>query len=74
MPRLRFKEFADELLPTKFGKVVESNLYGPRFNADDYSETGNVRTIRGTDLGRDGEIKYQQVPLAKLDENTIANH
>lgn len=73
-PKLRFKEFKEELLATKFGKVVESNLYGPRFNAEDYSETGNVKTIRGTDLGRDGEIKYDQVPLAKLDENTISNH
>ena len=73
-PKLRFKEFDGVLLPTKFGKVVESNLYGPRFNADDYSESGNVKTIRGTDLGRDGEIKYQQVPLARLDDNTVENH
>jgi len=27
-PKLRFKGFGGELLPTKFGKVVESNLYG----------------------------------------------
>lgn len=74
VPTLRFKGFDGDLLETKFGTVVESNLYGPRFNADDYSDNGNVKTIRGTDLGRDGEIKYDQVPLAKLDENTIANH
>lgn len=73
-PKLRFREFGEELLHTKFGKVVESNLYGPRFNADDYTETGNVKTIRGTDLGRDGEIKYQQVPLARIDDNTVAHH
>lgn len=74
IPKLRFKEFGVELLLSKFGKVVESNLYGPRFNADDYSEIGNVKTIRGTDLSKDGEIKYQQVPLARIDENTVANH
>jgi len=74
VPKLRFKDFDSELIITKFDKVVESNLYGPRFNAEDYSETGNVKTIRGTDLGRDGEIKYAQVPLAKLDESTVANH
>lgn len=73
-PRLRFKEFREELEETRFGKVVESNLYGPRFNANDYSENGNVKTIRGTDLGRDGEIKYDQVPLARLDDNTVSNH
>jgi len=74
IPVLRFREFTRPLDVTKFGKVVESNLYGPRFNADDYSNQGNVKTIRGTDLGRDGEIKYDQVPLAMLDENTVATH
>lgn len=74
VPKIRFREFGGELLPTIFGKVVESNLYGPRFNANDYCESGNVKTIRGTDLGKDGEIKYQQVPLARLDENTVASH
>jgi type I restriction enzyme S subunit len=74
VPKLRFKGFDSELILTKFDKVVESNLYGPRFNAEDYSENGNVKTIRGTDLGSDGEIKYNQVPLARLDKSTIANH
>lgn len=73
-PILRFKGYTTELEQARFGKVVESNLYGPRFNAEDYSEQGNVKTIRGTDLGKDGEIKYHQVPLARLDEKTIENH
>lgn len=73
-PTLRFQDFEEQLLPTTFRKVVESNIYGPRFNANDYSVKGNVKTIRGTDLGRDGEIKYSQVPLAKLDERTVSTH
>jgi len=74
LPVLRFPEFTVELIPAKLEKVIKSVLYGPRFNANDYSENGNVKTIRGTDLGRDGEIKYHQVPLAYLDEKTISTH
>ncbi|MEO0037617.1 MAG: hypothetical protein RIQ59_828 [Bacteroidota bacterium] len=74
IPQLRFQEFKDEIKEMKFGKVVQSNIYGPRFNANDYSDFGNVKTIRGTDLGSDGEIKYDQVPLALLDEKMVNTH
>jgi len=74
VPAMRFNEFSEPINETRFGEVVESNIYGPRFNANDYSEVGNVRTIRGTDLGIDGEIKYEQVPLALLDEKTVNTH
>lgn len=74
IPQLRFKEFEGVIKEVKFGKVVSSNIYGPRFNANDYSDFGNVKTIRGTDLGSDGEIKYDQVPLALLDEKMVNTH
>ena len=74
VPKLRFKEFKEQLLKTTFKKVVSSNQYGPRFNANDYHIDGNVKTIRGTDISLDGEIKYSQVPIAKLDFNFIENH
>ena len=74
LPQLRFPEFQEEIKEKKFGKVVQSSIYGPRFNANDYSDIGNVKTIRGTDLGSDGEIKYDQVPLALLDEKMINTH
>ncbi|MGY8887383.1 MAG: restriction endonuclease subunit S, partial [Flavobacteriales bacterium] len=74
VPAMRFNEFSEPINETRFSEVVESNIYGPRFNANDYSEVGNVRTIRGTDLGIDGEIKYEQVPLALLDEKTVNTH
>jgi type I restriction enzyme S subunit len=73
-PELRFQEFEGEIKEMKFGKVIQSNIYGPRFNANDYSDVGNVKTIRGTDLGSDGEIKYDQVPLALLDEKMVNTH
>ena len=33
-----------------------------------------MKTIRGTDISLDGEIKYSQVPIAKLDFNFIENY
>ncbi len=73
-PELRFKEFQEKLLNTTFKTIVLSSQYGPRFNADDYDVDGNVKTIRGTDISLDGEIKYSQVPIAKLDFDFIKNH
>ena len=50
----------------KMGKYILNNLYGPRFDAKDYSENGNVKTIRGTDFTKEGEILYDQAPKALL--------
>jgi type I restriction enzyme S subunit len=74
VPVLRFPEFSEELLKVKFEKVVHSNKYGRRFDASDYDINGNVKTIRGTDIFLNGEIKYSQAPLAKLDNNFIKDH
>lgn len=74
VPELRFKEFSFPLDLEKFGSVVKSNIYGPRFNANDYDVNGNVKTIRGTDVYPNGEINYTQVPIAKIEENTIKTH
>jgi len=74
VPDLRFKEFKEKLLNTIFKEVVLSNQYGPRFNANDYDVNGNIKTIRGTDISLNGEIKYSQVPIAKLDFDFIKNH
>jgi len=74
VPQLRFPEFSSSIKRIQFGETVESNLYGPRFDASNYSTEGNVKTIRGTDLSNDGEIKYDQVPLALIDKKTVENH
>ncbi|MFA7421260.1 MAG: restriction endonuclease subunit S, partial [Melioribacteraceae bacterium] len=75
---LRFNDKNGEEYPKwvekKFGEEIQDSGYGPRFNGEDYSSEGNVKTIRGTDISVDGEILYSQVPLAKLDPNFIKNH
>jgi type I restriction enzyme, S subunit len=58
----------------KLGKYIVNNLYGPRFSAQDYSENGNVRTIRGTDFSKDGEILYSQAPKALLPTILVSTH
>lgn len=73
-PDLRFPEFDGSQPNLKFDEVVKSNIYGPRFNANDYDEIGNVKTIRGTDVDNNGEFKYAQVPTANLDKKTVEHH
>jgi type I restriction enzyme, S subunit len=74
VPKLRFPEFSEEFNSIKLSKEIDNLGYGPRFNSNDYNLTGNVKTIRGTDIGLNGEIKYSQVPLALLEEKLIQNH
>tara|TARA_Y100000589_G_C27176785_1_gene639081 strand:+ start:1338 stop:2513 length:1176 start_codon:yes stop_codon:yes gene_type:complete len=57
-----------------FKDIFSKNTYGPRFNASNYAQDGNVKTIRGTDILENLKINYKQVPLAKLDEEIISNH
>ncbi|PWK28222.1 type I restriction enzyme S subunit [Arcicella aurantiaca] len=57
-----------------FGRYTTHNLYGPRFSANDYHIDGNVKTIRGTDFTKDGNILYDQAPVAMLDKSKILPH
>jgi type I restriction enzyme, S subunit len=66
--------FPTEWEPIKLAKYIEFNLYGPRFDAGNYDERGNVKTIRGTDFSKDGEIKYSQAPIARLPIYKINRH
>lgn len=74
VPKLRFGEFDSMLELSYFGKLVNDITYGPRFSAEDYCSDGNVKTIRGTDMGANGEIKYTQVPTAQLEGKTVNRH
>ncbi|MDN3614245.1 restriction endonuclease subunit S [Vibrio gallaecicus] len=58
----------------KFKDVFNDYKYGPRFSSKDYDDSGNVKTIRGTDVSSIGEIKYQQVPTATLDRKLVDNN
>jgi type I restriction enzyme S subunit len=74
VPELRFDGFFGGIPPRMLKEVVVSNTYGPRFNANDYDINGNVKTIRGTDISFNGNILYNQVPIANLDINFIKSH
>jgi len=74
VPLIRFKGFSENISFIKLKDVVLLNTYGPRFNANDYDLNGNVKTIRGTDISLNGNILYNQVPIAKLDLNFIKSH
>lgn len=58
----------------EMGRYITENLYGPRFNAGDYAENGNVKTIRGTDFTKEGKILYKQAPKALLPKELIKAH
>lgn len=56
------------------GDLTSSHSYGPRFNAKNYDENGNVKTIRNTDVTAEGEILYAQAPIASLEPEIIEQH
>jgi type I restriction enzyme S subunit len=64
------KEWED----TIFENYLIKNLYGPRFSANDYAIDGNVKTIRGMDFSKDGEILYNQAPTALLPKSKVQAH
>jgi type I restriction enzyme S subunit len=55
-------------------EIVEHSAFGPRFSGELYSESGNIATLRTTDLSPHGQISYESMPLAQIDENQFANH
>ena len=56
------------------GNVIKEYLYGPRFDANLYNKNGNVKTIRGTDFSKEGEILYSQAPAAQLPAAKLKQH
>jgi type I restriction enzyme S subunit len=78
LPEL-YKESVLGLIPLDwedsiFKNYLVKNLYGPRFSGNDYDSEGNVKTIRGMDFTKDGEILYQQAPIALLPKSKINAH
>lgn len=58
----------------KFENYLIKNLYGPRFSANDYDSNGNVKTIRGMDFSKEGDILYDQAPTALLPKSKVQAH
>jgi type I restriction enzyme S subunit len=55
-------------------ELTIDSAYGPRFPGSQYTPDGNVRTIRTTDFDRQGGICFDDVPGAKLDEESVRLH
>ncbi|WP_052675307.1 restriction endonuclease subunit S [Photobacterium iliopiscarium] len=75
-PHTEFKDSPVGRIPkgwdvVRFKDIFHDYKYGPRFSSKDYDPFGNVKTIRGTDLSSNGVIKYEQVPIAKLDKELV---
>ena len=56
------------------GTHTDSWAMGPRFSADEYSENGNVATLRTTDISVEGFIEYPTMPIAKLQLDGLKSH
>ena len=57
-----------------FDQIVKDSAFGPRFPGTAYADDGNIATLRTTDISADGNISYDTMPLAHLDEATFSNH
>ena len=73
-PKLRFNEFDGKWKSIIIGDYVISSAFGPRFSSDLYDDSGNVLTLRTTDMDNDGNICYDKVPLAKLNLDELKEH
>jgi type I restriction enzyme S subunit len=58
----------------QFKDIVAHSAFGPRFSGELYSDSGNVATLRTTDLSASGEISYDTMPLAHIDESRFSDH
>ena len=56
------------------GGVCPSIAFGPRFSGSLYDVTGNVATLRTTDIDDDGNINHSTMPLASLDVDRFEGH
>jgi type I restriction enzyme S subunit len=57
-----------------FESRLISSAFGPRFPSTAYSESGNFALLRTTDLDAFGNIAYDQMPRAALDEMAFGHH
>ena len=61
-----------EVVPLR--EAVEESLFGPRFGAELYDSSGNVATLRTTDISEEGRVSYATMPLARLDTHRFEDH
>jgi type I restriction enzyme, S subunit len=73
-PTLRFPDFEGAWVRRKLGEYTKSSAFGPRFSSDLYSNSGNVLTLRTTDMDDDGKIDFETAPKAKVDLEKFRDH
>jgi type I restriction enzyme, S subunit len=56
------------------GQITRESAFGPRFPAGQYSGSGNVGTVRTTDITDAWEIDYRTIPRASIDPNVVRPH
>lgn len=74
VPTLRFHEFEKDWAISIMADHTESSAFGPRFSSDLYSTSGQIATLRTTDIDEDGNLDIDSAPLALLDELEFENH
>ncbi|WP_334114818.1 restriction endonuclease subunit S [Methanothrix soehngenii] len=72
--RTEIGEMPESWEVVKFGKVIISSAFGPRFSSNYYDPDGSVATLRTTDLDNEGNINYSTMPLAKLELDGFKQH
>jgi type I restriction enzyme S subunit len=58
----------------QFQEYAISSAFGPRFSSDAYNESGNVATLRTTDMDDEGNIDLSTMPIAQLDLDRLRIH
>lgn len=75
-------EFKDSVLgriPKEWDAVTiksqtTSSAFGPRFSGEMYDKYGNVLAVRTTDVDNEGNVSWENVPLALLDSTEFEKH
>ncbi|WP_428035986.1 restriction endonuclease subunit S [Amphritea sp.] len=57
-----------------FETLLSDSAFGPRFSSDCYAHDGSIATLRTTDLDSDGNLNYEGMPLASLEESKFKKH
>ncbi len=63
-----------EWLEVTLGDITKESAFGPRFSSSLYDDSGNIGTIRTTDLNDEGIINYQTIPYANLPDDNFKSH
>lgn len=74
MPELRFSVFKGNWKISEMAKHTLSSAFGPRFSSELYARAGNIVTLRTTDMDDEGNLCFDNAPLAVLNEKKFQEH